>query len=189
MSDQAPLPPAEPRAVRISKFLSFVLRHNPHSIGLTLDSEGWASVELLIEKAAASGTSLTRDELVHVVETNDKRRFTLSPDSTRIRAAQGHSVDVGLGVAEAIPPDALYHGTATRFLVSILAEGLQRGSRRQVHLTAERDTALAVGQRHGQPVVLVVDTIAMRASGHAFYQADNGVWLTDSVPPAFLAVT
>ena len=178
----------EARNFRISKFLSYVLRHRPDGIGLVLNMEGWVEVDDLIAKASANGNAFTREELAQVVATNDKKRFTLSPDGQRIRAAQGHSVEVVLGLGEAKPPDVLYHGTATRFLDSILAEGLRPGSRQQVHLSADHATAVNVGQRHGKPVVLVIDTLRMREDGHAFYRADNGVWLTDHVPPRFLTV-
>jgi putative RNA 2'-phosphotransferase len=173
---------------QLSKFLSYVLRHKPESIQLRLDEQGWANVEELIANSANSGTSFTREDLVRVVATNDKKRFSLSEDGRRIRAAQGHSVEVALGLASQIPPDLLYHGTATRFLDSILAQGLKPQSRQQVHLSSDHATALRVGQRHGTPVVLQVMASAMQREGSAFFQADNGVWLTDEVPPRFLRI-
>lgn len=181
-------PSASADIIRISKFLSYVLRHRPDEIGLTLDAEGWVSGDELIAKAAASGKPLTRETLDRVVATNDKKRFTFSVDGQRIRAAQGHSVEVALGLTPIAPPDVLYHGTATRFLESILAEGLKPGRRQQVHLSAEMATAVKVGQRHGKPAVLTVDAKSMYAGDFAFYQADNGVWLTDHVPVVFLTV-
>lgn len=174
-------------AVKLSKFLSLVLRHQPETIGLVLDPQGWTPVADLISKAHASGMSFSHDDLLQVVAANDKQRFTLSDDGLLIRAAQGHSVPVSLGLTPQVPPTTLFHGTATRFLASILAGGLQPQSRRQVHLSADVDTARAVGQRHGQPVILLVAAGAMHQQGFAFYQADNGVWLTDQVPPAFLS--
>ena len=173
--------------VRLSKFLSLLLRHNPGKIGLALDPEGWASVDELIEKANAAGKRFDRKDLLHVVATNDKKRFSLSADGRRIRAAQGHSVSVELGLPPKEPPPVLYHGTATRFVESILSEGLTPQSRQQVHLSADEATALRVGQRHGKPHIFRVDTGAMHVKGFKFYQADNGVWLTDHVPPEFLA--
>lgn len=171
-----------------SKFLSFILRHDPGSIGLVLDTQGWADVDDLIARATASGRHLDRATLEGIVAANDKKRFTLSADGRRIRAAQGHSVEVDLGLEGAVPPSPLYHGTATRFLDSIMSDGLKPGSRQKVHLSAELATARAVGQRHGKPVVLLVDAARMHAEGHAFWRAENGVWLTDAVPPRFLQV-
>jgi putative RNA 2'-phosphotransferase len=173
--------------VRDSKFLSYVLRHAPDSIGLTLGENGWVAVDELLVKAAAAGKPLDRDTLEEIVATSDKKRFSLSEDGSLIRAAQGHSVAVELGLTPVVPPETLYHGTATRFLKSIRAEGLKPGSRQQVHLSGDEATATAVGQRHGKPVVLRIASGAMHRSGHAFYRADNGVWLTDRVPPEFLA--
>jgi putative RNA 2'-phosphotransferase len=170
-----------------SKFLSYVLRHAPESIGLTLDANGWAGVDELLAKAGAAGRRLDRATLEEIVATSDKKRFTLSDDGASIRAAQGHSVEVALGLAPVTPPDTLYHGTATRFLDAIRAEGLKPGSRQQVHLSADAATATAVGSRHGKPAVLIVAAGAMHAAGHSFFRADNGVWLTDHVPPQFLS--
>ncbi|WP_312361665.1 RNA 2'-phosphotransferase [Agrobacterium sp.] len=172
-----------------SKFLSYVLRHAPESIGLALDHQGWADIADLLAKANASGTPLDEAGLLAVVAESDKKRFTLSEDGRRIRAAQGHSVKVDLGQPPVEPPTQLFHGTATRFLDSILQQGLRPGERQQVHLSADRTTALTVGQRHGKPVVLVVDAAQMFADGCRFYLADNGVWLTDAVPFSYLTVS
>jgi len=168
-----------------SKFISLVLRHKPETIGLVLDAEGWASVPDLLERMAAHGHALTLDQLRTVVETNDKKRFTL--DGNRIRAAQGHSVQVSLGLSAVVPPDVLYHGTATRFVEAIRAEGLTPQSRQQVHLSADVETATTVGQRHGKPHIFKVDAVRMARDGFAFFQADNGVWLTDRVPAEYLS--
>ena len=172
--------------VRISKFLSLVLRHEPERIGLRLDEAGWASVDELLRAAAAAGQSISREVLLDVVATNDKQRFALSPDGTRIRASQGHSIAVELGLTPMTPPPILFHGTASRFLAAILADGLHPAARRYVHLSADEATARRVGQRHGSPVVLRVDAAAMHADGHAFYRSANGVWLTGAVPPRYL---
>lgn len=169
-----------------SKFLSLVLRHDPGKVGLVLDDQGWVSVAELLAKCEQAGKPIGRERLLEIVSTNDKSRFTLSPDGLRIRAAQGHSVPVELGLQPVAPPAFLFHGTATRFLDSILREGLKPQSRQQVHLSADSETATKVGQRHGKPVVLRVDAGRMFEAGHAFIQADNGVWLTDRVPPEFL---
>jgi putative RNA 2'-phosphotransferase len=174
--------------VRTSKFLSFVLRHKPEAIGLALDGDGWANIDTLIACAAKDGTTLDRALIAQVVETNDKKRFAISSDGRNIRAVQGHSTEsVNLTHVEKEPPALLYHGTATRFLDSIMAKGLLAGSRHHVHLSPDTETAIKVGQRHGKPVVLLVDAAAMRAAGAKFFLSENGVWLTAHVPPEFLA--
>ena len=176
----------EKRLVQTSKFLSFVLRHRPEEIGLLLDDSGWADVEELIAAANRHGRKLNRALIEEVVEKNDKKRFTLSADGTRIRAAQGHSRPVDLGLEPIEPPDTLYHGTATRVVDSILSEGLSRGQRQHVHLSPDEQTAVAVGRRHGKPVVLHVKAGAMHRAGHLFYLSDNGVWLTAHVSAEFV---
>jgi putative RNA 2'-phosphotransferase len=169
-----------------SKFLSFVLRHEPQAIGLTLDTEGWADIAALIDKASASGHQLNLDLIGAVVAGSDKKRFTLSDDGKRIRAAQGHSTQqVAIGYAEKTPPEFLYHGTATRFLESINQQGLLPGSRQHVHLSADAETATLVGQRHGKPVVLTIKALQMHQQGFNFFQAENGVWLTKAIDCRF----
>lgn len=170
--------------VGTSRFLSKVLRHAPESVGLTLDEAGWVDVDALLEAARGAGVALDRPTLDRIVGENDKQRFALSPDGQRIRASQGHSVPVELGLEPRTPPEVLFHGTADRNLDSIRAEGLRPGRRTHVHLSADEATAAAVGRRHGRPVVLRVLAGQLHAAGHAFYQSDNGVWLTDAVPPA-----
>jgi len=171
-----------------SKFLSLVLRHAPERIGLVLDPRGWASVDELIAKANAAGVAFDHATILDIVRTSDKQRFTLSADGTRIRAAQGHSVDVDLHLPPSVPPDVLFHGTARANIDAILAEGLKPGRRRHVHLSSNEETAHRVGMRHGTPVIFRVDTARMHADGHTFWQADNGVWLTDSVAPIYLTL-
>jgi putative RNA 2'-phosphotransferase len=174
-------------SVELSKFLSFVLRHKPDAIGLVLDAQGWVSVDELVQKGNAAGTRFSRDNLLQVVETSDKKRFSVSADGQRIRAAQGHSVSVELGLLRREPPPVLYHGTATRFVESILSEGLKPQKRQQVHLSADVATAERVGQRHGKPVIFKIEALHMHQLGFEFFLADNGVWLIDQVPPDFLA--
>ncbi|HEV7402205.1 MAG TPA: RNA 2'-phosphotransferase [Chthoniobacteraceae bacterium] len=176
----------EKQLVKTSKFLSLVLRHAPETIGLELDAQGWVEVKALLEAMARHGRPLTRPALDEVVETNSKKRFAFDEKGVRIRASQGHSVEVALGYEPRIPPAELFHGTATRFLPGIRAEGLRKGERHHVHLSADQTTAVQVGQRHGKPVVLVVRAGAMHAAGHTFFLSENGVWLTDQVPPEFL---
>jgi putative RNA 2'-phosphotransferase len=172
--------------VRISKFLSLVLRHQPQKIGLTLDGNGWVGVNELLAACRAHGIALTLAELQSVVCNNDKQRFAFSEDGARIRASQGHSVAVTLGDQPAAPPPVLYHGTTDRFLASILAQGLNRGKRHHVHLSADVKTATMVGTRRGKPVVLEILSEAMQRDGFQFFQSANGVWLTDHVPAQYL---
>jgi putative RNA 2'-phosphotransferase len=178
----------EKNITRLSKFLSYVLRHAPEEISLALDEGGWVATDELIAKARAHGQDLTSDILREIVATNDKKRFILSPDGMRIRAAQGHSVAVDLELAPVDPPAVLYHGTAASVLDSILAEGLKPQTRRHVHLSADPETARKVGMRHGKPVILLVAADRMRNDGLLFYRADNGVWLTGPVAPLYLTV-
>lgn len=170
-----------------SRFLSLILRHKPEEIGLSLDQQGWAEIDELLAKMKAAGKPLSRSGLFEIVETSDKKRFTLSENGTHVRAAQGHSVPVDLGLAAQTPPDVLYHGTAKSTLDVIMREGLKPLSRQQVHLSTDIETATTVGQRHGKPVVLSIAAKEMAASGIAFFQAENGVWLTDHVPTSYIS--
>ncbi|WP_443749172.1 RNA 2'-phosphotransferase [Asticcacaulis solisilvae] len=170
----------------ISKFLSLVLRHQPETIGLMLDEAGWTDLSELVEKTRAHGKAITEDDVRRIAANCEKQRFSFSPDGLRIRAAQGHSVTVELGLKAVTPPDILFHGTATRFADAIRTEGLKPQARQQVHLSGDEETALKVGQRHGKPIIFRVAAGRMQAEGFAFFQADNGVWLTDTVPPQFL---
>lgn len=177
----------EKRLVRSSKMLSRILRHEPGLVGITLDGAGWVRVDELLTALAARGRPLTRAELDHVVATNNKRRFGYSSDGLSIRANQGHTVAVDLGLAATVPPSVLYHGTADRHLAAIFHEGLRPMARQDVHLSADTETATRVGARHGRPVVLTVNAAAMTAAGHEFRLSENGVWLTDAVPPQYLS--
>lgn len=171
----------------ISKFLSYILRHKPEAIGISLDTEGWADVQDIIEKAKTNGHSLSIELIREVVAKNDKKRFALSTDGTHIRAVQGHSTaSVELKLEERTPPDILYHGTAERFLEGIRLDGLKPQSRHYVHLSADTETAVKVGQRYGKPVVLKINAKLMHDNGLKFYRAENGVWLTRAVPVEFI---
>ncbi len=171
--------------VKLSKRLSYILRHNPESVGIQLDEAGWVDVDVLLEALARHGLRVTPQELARVVAENDKQRFSLVDG--RIRARQGHTVAVNLGLAARVPPDLLFHGTPERNVPSILRRGLVRGRRHHVHLSADRDTARAVGARRGRPVVFTVAAGRMAADGYPFYLSDNGVWLTEHVPVAYLS--
>lgn len=170
----------------LSKFLSLVLRHSPETIGIELDPQGWAEVDDLIARASAHGKPYTRELIAQIVATSDKQRFRLSDDGQRIRANQGHSIAVDLALAPVTPPDELFHGTATRFLASIREQGLLKQARQHVHLSSDEATAIKVGKRHGQVIVLRVSAGALHRAGHLFYRSENGVWLTDHVPPPYL---
>lgn len=172
-----------------SKFLSYVLRHAPESIGIELDINGWVSIDLLREAAAASGRSLSKELLLEVVTSNDKKRFSLSVDGKLIRAAQGHTTaSVSVSHEAKVPPAVLYHGTATRFLDSILAQGLIAGDRHHVHLSENQTTAVEVGSRYGKPVLLIIDAGQMHADGVIFHKSDNGAWLTGAVARNYIKV-
>ena len=174
------------RLIRVSKYLAKYLRHAPHELGLKLQPGGWVLVDDLLTAAEKHGFPISYDELVDCLETNDKQRFAFDVSGELIRANQGHSVEVDLQLEEREPPELLYHGTVERFLPSILEEGLIRGKRHHVHLSKDVETARKVGARRGKPVILVVDAGRMYRDGHKFLLSANGVWLTDSVAPAYL---
>lgn len=174
------------RLVRISKFLSRHLRHQPGRISLRLDEHGWVPVEELLDACRRSGLPLTRPELDEVVRRNDKQRFALDEAGTRIRASQGHSIPIDLGLAPQPPPPILYHGTGQRAVPAILKQGLLRMKRHHVHLSPDVETARRVGARHGPPAIFAIDAAAMAVEGVPFYRSANGVWLVEHVPPRFL---
>ncbi len=171
------------RDIELSKYLSLVLRHQPGAAAITLDREGWAEIDALLAGAASRGRRISREQLERVVADNDKQRFAISPDGLRIRAVQGHSArEVAIAYEPQVPPELLFHGTAKRNLDSILAEGLRPGRRQHVHLSVDTATAISVGRRYGEPVVLRIAALELHDAGHVFYCADNGVWLTYKVP-------
>ncbi|WP_078345758.1 RNA 2'-phosphotransferase [Mucilaginibacter pedocola] len=173
---------------RTSKFLSLVLRHQPQLIGITLDEQGWVNVDELLEKATENGTEINAELLQVVVDTNAKKRFAFDESGKKIRASQGHSVEVDLGYAPQTPPDVLYHGTGEKSVEGILATGIQKRSRQHVHLSLDRETAINVGSRHGKPAIFLIRTAEMHKAGHVFYLSENKVWLTDGVPAEFLSL-
>ena len=170
---------------RISKKMSYVLRHNPGAIGLSLDPQGWCLVSDLLKAFRDDGSPISRELLEEVVETNDKKRFAFSEDGQKIRASQGHSITIDLGYTPVEPPEILYHGTARHNLDSIFKEGLQKRNRHHVHLSPDQDTAVSAGHRHGKVVVLKILARAMFDQGCEFYRSQNGVWLTEEVKPEF----
>lgn len=176
------------RLVKVSKYLARHLRHDPERLGVSLDEAGWVDVDELLAACDARGFRLTRAELDEVVRRNDKRRYAFDPTGRRIRASQGHSVPVDLGLAPTEPPPVLFHGTSARSVPTILSTGLQPMGRLSVHLSVDEATARRVGARHGPPAVLTVDAAAMAGEGHVFTVSENGVWLVDAVPPAYLGV-
>ncbi len=175
-----------PSDIKLSKFLSLVLRHEPEKAGLTLDEAGWADVDELLAGCNRRGKDLSRSRLERIVADCEKQRFAFSPDRTRIRASQGHSVEVDLQYEPRTPPETLYHGTATRFLDSIRQQGLLKMERHHVHLSAETTMTMKVGARHGRPVLLTIRAGEMAAAGHVFYVSANHVWLVEAVPPEFI---
>ncbi|GAB0154790.1 RNA 2'-phosphotransferase [Chryseobacterium sp. Alg-005] len=172
---------------KISKFLSLILRHQPETINLELDENGWADINELMAKSAKNKIYFTSEELDEVVETNNKKRFAFNENKTRIRANQGHSIDVDLALKTQQPPEFLYHGTAEINISSILENGIQKRSRQHVHLSADKETATKVGMRHGKPVILTIRTGLMFQEGIEFYLSDNGVWLTDFVDAKYIS--
>lgn len=172
--------------IKASKFLSLVLRHEPEAAGVCLDAAGWVAVDDLLAGCGQHGKPIDRDQLERVVATSDKQRFAFNEDRTRIRANQGHSVEVDLQYEPRTPPDILYHGTASRFLDSIREKGLLKMDRHHVHLSAETRVTMQVGARHGRPVLLTIRADQMVQAGYVFYCSTNHVWLTNAVPSEYL---
>lgn len=166
--------------VKRGKELAYLLRHDKT---YRFDRDGWRTVEDLVDNHG-----YTVEELREIVETNNKKRYEFSDDGLRIRARQGHSVNVDVGLAEKTPPDVLYHGTADRFVGSIMEKGILKGTRLHVHLSENVETALAVGERHGRPAVLQIDSGIMSDDGVKFWLSNNGVWLTEYVDPKYINV-
>lgn len=177
----------EKRITKISKFMSLVLRHAPEKIGLQLDEAGWAKVDDLLRKMSKRHGEISFEMLQEVVAQNNKKRFAFNEDQSKIRASQGHSIQIDHGYKPISPPNVLYHGTASKNEESILKSGLSKRQRHHVHLSENLDTAISVGKRHGKPIVFEVDCKEMNAKGFVFYKSENDVWLTENVPSVFLA--
>lgn len=178
----------EKQIIEISKFLSLVLRHKPETIGIQLDENGWTDVDKLIEKSNSYGIRFDKEILKLVVDTNSKKRFAYNETLDKIRASQGHSVDIELGYVNQKPPEILFHGTGEKSIQSILDTGLEKRTRQHVHLSNDIETAVKVGQRHGKPVVFKVLAKQMYIDKFEFFLSDNGVWLTDNVPTKYLKI-
>lgn len=177
---------SEKQLTHISKFLSLVLRHQPETISIQLDQNGWTEVNELIEKANNYGIKFDKETLKHIVATNSKKRFAFNDTFDKIRASQGHSIEIELGYTNQKPPEILFHGTAEKFVQSILDTGLEKRNRQHVHLSSDLETAIKVGQRHGKPFIFNVLAEQMYIDNFQFYISDNGVWLTDNVPTKYL---
>ena len=169
---------------KTSKYISLILRHKPETIGISLDEHGWANVKDLIEGINKTH-KLDMEMLEEIVETDDKQRYSFNEDKTKIRANQGHSIDVDVELEEAVPPEMLWHGTGIKYVNSINTEGLIPKSRLYVHLSVDPNTAIEVGKRHGTPAIYCVDAEKMYADGYKFYKSKNGVWLTKHVPAEY----
>lgn len=177
----------EQQKKKTSKFLSYVLRHHPELINLNLDENGWANVDELITKSKNDSQGFTFEELDEIVQTNDKKRFIFNEDKTRIRANQGHSIDINLALIPQQPPEFLYHGTAQSNIDSIFEKGIEKRNRQHVHLSQDIETATKVGMRHGKPIILTINTEKMFDDGIEFYLSENNVWLTDFVDIKYIS--
>lgn len=171
---------------RLEKLLSFLLRHSPETLNLQMDSAGWVETDLLVKAVRSREARFDLGALQKIVRDSQKQRFAFSEDGSKIRANQGHSVRVDLNLEPVNPPDTLYHGTVERFLDSIMQDGLKKGDRQHVHLSLDLETAQKVGQRRGKPVILTINARKMHQDGYVFFVSDNGVWLTEQVPPQYL---
>lgn len=171
---------------RLGRFLSLILRHDPEAAGIELDGNGWADVSQLLAGMDKKGYRIDFKKLDHIVKTNHKKRYSFNEDKTKIRANQGHSIQVDIELKQLVPPVSLYHGTARRFLDAIKKEGLKRQGRNYVHLSYDQRTAEEVGRRHGDPVLLRIHSGKMNQEGYRFYLSENGVWLTECVPPEYI---
>ncbi|NSB13906.1 RNA 2'-phosphotransferase [Clostridium beijerinckii] len=174
--------------MRISKFISLILRHKPEEIGLTLDEYGYISTSDLIKGLNKKGYKVTISDIERIVAEDGKQRYSFNNDKTRIKANQGHSIKVNLELQAVEPPKVLYHGTATRFMNIICREGIKKQNRQYVHLSADIETATKVGKRHGELVIFKINSEQMNKDGYKFFLSENKVWLTDYVPVKYFEV-
>ena len=174
------------RLVKLGRFISLILRHSPETIGIKLDENGWADVEELITLMNKNRRKIDIDTLKEIVETNNKKRYEFSDDFKKIRACQGHSINVDVELEQAVPPEFLYHGTAVQNIESIKKDGIKKASRQHVHLSSDYNTAYNVGKRHGKPYIIKVSSGKMVKDGKKFYISKNEVWLSDDIEPEYL---
>lgn len=172
--------------VKMGKYISLILRHKPELINLKIDEHGWANVDDLLKGINNSGRYISKEILDIIVNTNNKKRYQYNNDHTKIRANQGHSIKVDVELQEKVPPNILYHGTAQKYLDKIRESGIRKMNRLHVHLSKDIETAINVGKRHGQPIVLVINTEAMIKDGFKFYYSNNGVWLCDDIDYSYV---
>lgn len=174
---------------KTSVFISLILRHKPDVIGISLDEHGWANVQELINGINKTGKySIDMPVLEEIVRTDNKQRYSFNEDRSKIRANQGHSINVDVELKAAVSPEILYHGTGEKYVDSINTEGLKPKSRLYVHLSKDLETAVTVGSRHGKAVVYTVASGEMYRQGYTFYLSENGVWLTKNVPVDFMKI-
>ncbi len=176
----------KPELIKISKFLSLILRHKPESIGVSMSPHGWVKINELIQAAEKHRIYFNKKLIDQVIKEDNKQRFTYSTDGESIRANQGHSINIELELKPSKPPKILYHGTASRFMENIRKKGLLKMNRQHVHLSLLKKTAYDVGKRHGKPIILIIDANRMTKDGYDFYLSKNGVWLTEHVAPQYL---
>ena len=170
----------------IGKFICLILRHKPNSIGISLDENGWANTQELLNGLNSAGNKINMEQLIHIVDTDNKHRFSFNENKSKIRANQGHSLPINLGLVETVPPAILYHGTSVKFIDSIKLNGILKKSRQYIHLSSNKETAISVGSRHGKPIVLEINAMQMFLDGYKFYLSENLVWLTDNVPYQYI---
>ncbi|EOE7167605.1 RNA 2'-phosphotransferase [Clostridioides difficile] len=173
---------------KLSIFISLILRHKPETIGIKLDDYGYADVNELIEKINNTGRNINIEILEQIVKEDNKQRYSFNEDRSKIRANQGHSINVNVELRELEPPRFLYHGTATRFLDNIKKEGIISKSRLYVHLSNDIDTAVQVGKRHGIPIVLKINAGKMYENDYKFYLSENNIWLCEYIPFKYVEI-
>lgn len=171
---------------QLSKFLSYLLRHKPETLQLNMDQQGWVDLEELLEKMQASGKKVSHDDILEVVATDNKQRYKIDRARNKIRANQGHSINIDLSLKAQSPPPTLFHGTAERNISAIKIHGLKKMKRQHVHLSELKETARSVGQRYGKPIILEIDCVRMQEAGMNFFKSENGVWLCDQVPAEYI---
>ena len=173
---------------KVSKKLSYLLRHSTEPLYIDLDN-GWADTKQIVNILKTNYPEVNISVLEQIVAEDEKGRYSFNEDHTKIRANQGHSIPgVHIDMDQPEPPELLYHGTTTRFLPTILEEGIKPMSRQYVHISPDLETAIQIGKRHGKPVVLVIRAKDFINNGHPLYRSSNGVWLAKYVPCEYFTV-